>query len=119
MPYLVSLEVNYADEFNVKCATVFTDEHWKYFKQLLEEFPTNDYEFYFGTNEAILFDLNKNTFRYLYLSNIEADVINDVSHIYNSNLFSQIIEYFADQIYDKYGEESDESEKIIDFMSTW
>lgn len=119
MPYLVSLEVNYADEFDVRWATVFTDEHWKYFKALLEEFPTNDFQFYFGTNEMVWFDLSKDTFRYLYLSDIEADVVNDVSHIYNSDLFSSIIEYFASQIYDKYGEESDESEKIIDFMNTW
>lgn len=56
--FLVKLESNYADEFDIRGFCIMTDvEYQEYLDQIDKYFKENtDLEYYFGTNEFILFE---------------------------------------------------------------
>jgi hypothetical protein len=115
MPVLLKYEDDYADEFDVYGFMLMTDEEWNKFEKVIdcmEDFPQ---EFYFGTNEQIIYENKENVkraFKPIRISLEDAKVIKKLfGNQYNDDVnfgfipYDQIRESISNEAFDRSGPE--------------
>lgn len=108
MPYLIQYHGNWADEFDVRFATILRYADFNLIAKLIKQFPKNDYEYYFGTNESVIFDLSMDAFKVTEISDMDALTLSYYK-LHNNGLFESVFEYLAFQLPD----ESEELELLM------
>lgn len=95
MPYLVEHKNNWADEFDVRYATILSNSDYQIFMDALERYPCKNFEYHFGTNEWITFDLEQGAFIVTEITQLDADGLKYYK-LHNNWLFDTVIEYLLE-----------------------
>lgn len=99
MSYLLKYDGNYADEFDVHYATILSNQDYKVFTTAVNLFQDKDFEYYFGTNECLIFDLSMDIFEIKEISQMDAYTLSYYS-LHNTGIFEYIVNYLMDSIQD-------------------